>query len=450
VETDPAVAQAYAAWDADACTPEAANVVAQAIKALLDSWLDSHPSIKYLVVVGGDNIIPFWRVPDILAIADESHYRLRAGVARETPLYYALTEAYILSDDAYADRVPFAWFGRHLYLPDYPIGRLVETPQEIVMLIDAYLANGGHVGADTGLVVGYDFLTDSSLEIEGTLQGQGIATTSLISDAWSADELRENLLVTRQDLNSLNAHFEHWQASPADLGSGRLTSTDVAAASANLSGAVLFSVGCHAGLSVPDAWDNTGHALDFAQALASQGAIWVGNTGYGYGMSDAVALSERLMSLFVEELGRSSNVAVGEALIQAKRRYINGAAAASLSLYDEKVAIEATLFGLPMFMVSVPMPGGAVSPPNSSQAFDVASKVRAAEGLIARSVTITPTFSEVSTAQGRYFTVAGQVQANGGRPIQPLLSLDIARPVLVPVVYCFSKDATWTSKASIP
>lgn len=259
-------------------------------------------------------------------------------------------------------------------------------------------------------------------------EGQGIATSSLIGDTWTADELRQALLTTRHDLNSLNAHFEHWHAWPADLNSGQFTSTDVTTASADLSGALVFSVGCHAGLNVPDAWDDAGRALDFSQAFARKGASWVANTGYGYGMDDAVALSEQLMSTFVEELGRSSRVAVGEALVQAKQRYINSAAAASLGLYDEKIMIEATLYGLPMFKVSVPNPGGVSAQLEGSRALSISSEVRTNQGLITRTVTITPTFSEVTTDAGHFFSVGGEVQANGGRPIQPRVSLNIAEP----------------------
>jgi hypothetical protein len=97
-----------------------------------------------------------------------------------------------------------------------------------------------------------------------------------------------------------------------------------------------------------------------------------------------------------------------------------------LGLYDEKIMIEATLFGLPMFRVSVPNPDGALSTRSSSLSLSTSSMVRTTDGLIAKSLIITPTFSEVTTAEGRYYAVGGEVQANGGRPIQPRLSLDIA------------------------
>jgi len=425
VENDVTVAQAYTAWDSNGCSPAAANSVAQAIKALVDQSLHAYPSIRYLVIVGGDEILPHRRVPDRVAIGNERTYSGRLGVQWMTPTFHSFDTGYTLTDDYYADQVPFAWFGRELYVPDYPIGRLVEEPGTISRVIDVYLQHNGQATADSALVVGYDFLTDAALEIKSVLEGQGIATTSLISDTWTASQMQEALLTAPHDLNSLNGHFEHWRAIPADLGSGQLSSLQVFTSSADLSNALLFSVGCHAGLNVPDCWAGPGLGLDFSQAFAAKGSTWVGNTGYGYGMDDVIALSEQLMVYFTREL-LDGAPSVGDALVRAKQRYVNSAAAASLGLYDEKILIESTLYGLPMSQVNVPSLSATSSPAPDSQPFTVSSNDPLDTEPIRRTVTITPTFTEVSTDIGRYFSIDSQVVANGGRPVQPRMSLDIS------------------------
>jgi hypothetical protein len=48
------------------------------------------------------------------------------------------------------------------------------------------------------------------------------------------------------------------------------------------------------------------------------------------------------------------------------------------------------------------------------------------QDLLTQTVTITPTFTEVSTSDGRFYSVDGEVQANGGRPIVPRVSVDVA------------------------
>jgi len=118
-----------------------ANQVAEAIKDLILSYLNSQPSIKYLVLVGDDLMIPFYRVPDDAYIANESTYTGRSGVDSDNPTHAALDLGYTLSDDFYADHTPLKWRGRELYVPDLAIGRLVETPAEIETMIQAFLNN---------------------------------------------------------------------------------------------------------------------------------------------------------------------------------------------------------------------------------------------------------------------------------------------------------------------
>ena len=73
VEDTPAVANAYDTWDnGSACDPAAANRVAEAIKDLIASYLYNHTTVHYLVLVGDDLMLPFYRVPDDSLIANEA------------------------------------------------------------------------------------------------------------------------------------------------------------------------------------------------------------------------------------------------------------------------------------------------------------------------------------------------------------------------------------------
>ena len=75
-----AVSSAYETWDTDnACNPNVANQVADAIKGVTNNYLNVHPAVRYLVIVGDDRIIPFRRVPDDAFVANESAVR---GIGR--------------------------------------------------------------------------------------------------------------------------------------------------------------------------------------------------------------------------------------------------------------------------------------------------------------------------------------------------------------------------------
>ena len=427
VENTITVTNAYAAWDAGfACEPEMANMVADAIKDVATGYLDTYPSIQYIVIVGDDLMMPFRRVPDDAQIANEADYAPWSGLAYDNPTRAALEQGYILSDDFYADSTPLLWRGRELYVPDLPIGRLVETPQEIGTVIDTFLERGGLLAPDMALVTGYDFLIDGAEAISNALGTGGLTPATLIDDEWDAAQLEAYWLDVRQDVASINAHFDHRQAFPA-TGSASVYASDVLAATASLSGTLNFSMGCHGGFSVPDEHAWPGYELDFAQALARRGGWWVGNTGFGYGMDDSVAFTEQVMHLLAQELAGEAGISVGEALRRAKQNYVGGVPSGGFGTYDEKALIEAALYGLPMYRMGVATVGAASEPQPtvSSQQSAGSSNVDVqATGLIVKSVSITPTL-ELSppAADGRYYTADGGAQVSPGRPVQPRTSV---------------------------
>ena len=127
---------------------------------------------------------------------------------------------------------------------------------------------------------------------------------------------------------------------------------NIAALAGAFKSEVVFSMGCHSGLNAPDSYGGTRRG-DWAQTFAGRGtAVFVGNTGYGYGDFKTVALSERLMKLFAQNL--DGNFDVGRALLEAKRDYY--LSAGNYQGYDEKVLQQAVFYGLPMYHIDATPP----------------------------------------------------------------------------------------------
>ena len=199
--------------------------------------------------------------------------------------------------------------------------------------------------------------------------------------------------------------------------------------STNYAGDLIFSVGCHSGLNVPD--QGASHPLDWAQAFLGQGATFIGNTGYGYGDSDEVFYSERLMANFAKALGDWSEgpQTVGWALLQAKQRYYN--TAQSFNNFDEKALEEMTLYGLPMLRVNLPRTSPV--PVGSSQVVEMGQPDLAAADLSAQAGTTThllfPSLSYTprSSITGTYYALSsgGEINAAAGYPVEPRFSQDI-------------------------
>ena len=246
----------------------------------------------------------------------------------------------------------------------------------------------------------------------------------MINDYWTAGELKQRWLENRHDLDSINAHFDHWRAIPADGPGQVLTAVDVKD-SQQVSGTVVFSVGCHSGLPVPDE-QAAEHPLDFAQALAGKGATYLANTGYGYGDANAIGYSERLMVLFAHELRAGGSV--GQALRRAKIDYFNTVGIHALTPYDEKVLGVATLYGLPMLRVQ--MPGAARATSSAADAGQLRPAETCPEGLECRRVVLTPQYDAPHTvtsgdATQTYYSIDGATQVAPGQPIQPRTEISV-------------------------
>jgi len=433
------IRQAYEQWDrvCPLLDPQAANVVADTIKAVLTTLREAYQNLECIVLVGNDNIIPFRRVPDVVPLANERDYAPLAGVEPTSPTNARIRQGYILTDDFYAGFQPLKWRGRSLTIPEYAVGRLVESSKDIEGLIDAYLASPIHEAHDA-LVTGYGFLTDEASAIKEIMEATKLDVRSLISDTWSAEDLRAEIQ-REPDLASLNGHFTHWQAIAAD-GQTALPSEDVVDCSCDLTNALFFSVGCQSGLNIPDE-DAQRNELDFPQAFASCGVTSIGNTGYGYGDSDTIGYSEFLAVQFAKVLLESQeSMTIGQALMQAKQAYFHNMGFASFTVYDEKSLIEATLYGLPMARLHVP---SVESMTRRSESSPVSSEpLRTDQNLRVRNIDLLPVFTEVISVRsptpgaeeeviGHYFTVEGEFQLSPGRPIQPRLSVDITQENMV-------------------
>ncbi len=348
--------------------PFAKNLVAQEIKGIVDSYRAN--DLRYVVIVGNDDTIPFFRSPDTSGLGDESGYvpPVQSNSASEA----SLRLDFVLSQDAYGSKTSIALPVSDFPVPGLAVGRLVESPIEIAGIIDAYVGVSGVVAPATSLVTGYDFLEDAANAVRSELQqGTGGVVDALITPngkspqdpaSWTATQLAAELFGnSRHDVVFLAGHFSANSALAADFTTSVLT-TDLVASQTDFTNALVFSAGCHSGYSLVDADAIPGvtQPLDWAQAFARKKATLVAGTGYQYGDTDFLEYSERLYLNFARQLRAGSGaIAVGEALVRAKLDYL--ALTADIRGIHEKALLEATLFGLPMLGVNMPAGRGGAS-----------------------------------------------------------------------------------------
>ena len=370
VESGTGVPAAYTAWDSAPCDPQRANAVVTAIGHYLDTLEASAPNLQNLVVVGGDDIIPFGRVPDETQIANERGYAdSLIGPGNTNNEYRGSTgEGFLLTDDVWGEKGAPDFLGHELFIPEIATGRLVESPADMSKAIDGFTSASGRLTPTSSLVTGYDFLSDGATQVNVPFNAAfGSGAQTLINESWTRSQLLSLWFpgAGGPTLDSINAHFDHHRLLPASENAGGtqisanlVTTADVPANA--MAGRLGFSMGCHAGLPVSDAIFGAANLLasDWAQAMLGNGAFgWIANTSYGLGDTTEVAYSERLDALFSRKLDGS--VTLGQALALAKQDYIG--TLGIVSPYDAKVTMEATLYGLPMLRIGAGHPDRAAA-----------------------------------------------------------------------------------------
>ena len=357
-------AQTTQAQQYSAC-PYDVNLEADAIRKIINTYRVSS-SLKDVVIVGDDDVIPFFRDPDQEQVAPESAYKVPLASTSEPAA--ALANNFFLTDDQYGATVSLTINGSTLPVQDVAVGRLVETPADISKTIAAYL--GASVVSPTStLTAGYTFMARGAQQIATQLGAEGIATatnTRLVTTenvtpatgrSWSASQLSSALTARAHQLVFIGAHFNANALLAADRSTTLTTRAFAGEIGTNLAGSIVLSAGCHAGYTIdPSNALTYKAALAWPQAFAEAGATLVAGTGFQYGDSNYVAASDQVYADLVQQLGYATStgkpVSIGTALLGTQWRYL--ASLDQLNGLEQKSLLQVTLYGLPMLGVRMP------------------------------------------------------------------------------------------------
>ncbi|MFN8474916.1 MAG: pre-peptidase C-terminal domain-containing protein [Anaerolineae bacterium] len=417
-ETDNSALAAYTLWNATPLDTTRANNVAAAVRNRIMAALATNPSVEYVVIVGNDSVVPFRRTPDRTKFG-ESNYQ--TFVTANTSIWAACRDNMTLTDDYYVSREPKIVKGQEVYVPDYAIGRLPEGPTEITAFINGYLAQGPMTMHNV-LVTGYDFVVDAGQTISNTIAADlgpsGTIDSSLIGPSWSATSFRQRQLNTtpRFDVQFINGHAsQHLQGAPL---SGGVPDTDVFSfGSSDLRSSLVVTLGCHSGLNETAALPT---GLDLAQAFFKRGANYIANTGYGWGSNEGLGWSERLMNNYTRALVQGGNVAIGKAILTAKRRYFSETT--TFDEYDEKAMMESTLYGLPQYQL---VSGGLLSPEDPFPSVQVTQNLPLDVGPVHLgnvNISLPASLSaldEHHATDGVFYGINRSTTVEAGQPVQP-------------------------------
>jgi hypothetical protein len=272
-----------------------------------------YPNVRHIVLIGSDEVIPFFRLPDLTTIANEADYleylktvdsRSNGAslISPNNPLGAALRNRMLLSDNPYGTDRPYRFYGFPLFVPELAVGRIVERPGEIADFLrrnapwwsdnNIELREDLETSNSSLSLTGYDFLIDGANAISRTLQqATSVSVTKRVlnNNTWNRNAFENQWLEQPLDtpgfftstlefysrtqtlVSSLNAHFDHWQLIPAVTDGGNFPAERILsvayssgfgdlATSCDLypsicpgffSNTLYYSVGCHSGYNVP-------------------------------------------------------------------------------------------------------------------------------------------------------------------------------------------------------
>ena len=467
--------------DLNPCDVEAQNAATALVRGHIMNQIAGRP-FRHIQIMGGLDIIGAHFSPDETTVGYEGLYAQDLLIDPATPLAVAIAEGNNITDAIYGTLTPplgttIPYRGRELFLESLPVGRLVETPKDIKDAADAFVATNGLIPITQAVASGYDFFTDGSKATAAVLKrifkpstDPGTLPTDakideLISEVWTGDDLRCAFTPDTADaalacpaptpsVAAVNFHASYNGGLSAAgfnvLETTGLTEAEVIRsfeARQALEAGLTMSIGCHIGLSVPDAWgfpDAIGLPLDGAEDWAQQPGNLVGSWTFALG-DDTVADrgTEGIVTLVAEELLKPAAEAspngprqtLGEALVNAKRRYAVNLF--EFDVHDEKSLIGLGIFGMPQARLDVselapfepePIPGSS----GPVGTLDIVVGFSDSSDLLVES----PTFERVDPPEmsgepdtGEYFPLRGTAQAVSGRPLLPTTPIIDNQPV---------------------
>ncbi len=199
----------------------AVDLEADAIEAIINSFRTSSDNLQDVVIVGDDDVIPFFRYADAEPIAPEDGYSVPLNT--NTVADAALANNYYLSDDQYGATTDLSLDATTLPLQNVPVGRLVDTPTEIAGIIQDYLANPTIKPSST-LATGYSFMEPAAETIAGDFAAASgekpdtlldVVQNGVDGNPWTAAQLQSQLQTPHQ-LVFLGAHFNENGVEAAD------------------------------------------------------------------------------------------------------------------------------------------------------------------------------------------------------------------------------------------
>ncbi|MFQ5595591.1 MAG: thrombospondin type 3 repeat-containing protein, partial [Anaerolineae bacterium] len=381
------VKNAYTAWAGNESDITKTNALAAAIRKYIRTLkTGSFYNLKYVILVGSHEVIPM-EARSVPAPWDSGSESIWSNQLPQKSGYlydiYHNTQGsprgYFLSDLIYRNWshvpggvafYPGKWIDDE-YLPELSVGRLIETPDQILGVLNAYVARQGNLSRlNMSVIASRDFTKAGgwAAKYMGTT-----ADTTLVRDCAGFAENTGNcfpsslvppklnakhdivFLAGHGSFNSLTTQKWHYSfMAGSDPSQGDTSELNP------LPGAVIVSGGsCHLGLNLGNklyhAPDGTTTYADFPEEFAAkQVGVYIGATTIAFG--DCCA--KKLEADFIDKLLNTSyKQTAGQAQLDAIKQYLsdhNSSSGMGIDIHRQTLAAS-TFYGMPTYGWKAPL-----------------------------------------------------------------------------------------------
>jgi hypothetical protein len=441
LDADANLTQAYARWQGNLASVDVANRVTDMIRTAIWTQLGQHPTIQQIVIVGDDRVIPYRRERDNMKVLGTYAEKNYAGVSGGSTVGMALQANASLTDDFYAMAQPRRLAGRPFYLPDKVIARLVETPEQIIAMIDRFFGY-------TSPPFEYQLAIDNSVLVVGGTNSQQSTVSNLCAHlgpiltsqlnctlngaTWGQSAFTD--LHLRADapfqFHVLHVAGDHWQIRQGDR-NGFIATATISASGVRFARGVVATTMPHGGLNVPP---EEMYAQDWPETYLAIAEVFIGSTGNTFFMPDAKeeSYSGKLLNLFAKQLYALPSIdatpTIGEAWQRAKHLYAQQMR--NPNEFDRKILHVATFYGLPMYLLPAGLGDPDPYPSVRVNQAPIRGATANAPAITSLGLTLeqgTASLSLTTTQQGDYFALDGAAGWSLGAPVQPYYAGDLRR-----------------------
>jgi hypothetical protein len=345
-------AQDWNNWTWDPASEATANVAARQIDEFLDDWIDDAVWAEYVMILGDDDVIPFFRRECPCDGAESGNLD---GVT-DALLLMVVSNDYIFTDNIYGDTDRHRWSRGRL---ERSVGRIVgDTARDMRRLFEAGLAGPAYDTPARAVLASWD-MSDlaygGSGGVLGWVRDWGFTASSDMVDNDRWDE--GDLIGALRDQFSLFIHADHgtedsvcappvvWLGDPVCVSAGNIAMAIDHTVERPLRPFVGLG-DCRPGFTLV-----SGGVVDVLINEGSSGVVT--NAGISYfGPEDMAWWTEEIFNEFWWTITHHSDWSVGRALRWAKEDYYPDW---GWYCWDLTAAQEITLYGVPWMRITAPV-----------------------------------------------------------------------------------------------